>query len=111
MYSRLLLAKRPPIRYPEEKYYYTHPKEIQDEMLNAIRILRQAAIVEFFSSRPLPIMTCQDAQELALKRMMKIKIRPVIQMAFGFLHPAAKYPEVLHHLNNLFILFGGNLPA
>ncbi len=31
-------------KYPEQKFYYTHPKEIQDEMRNAIRILRQAAV-------------------------------------------------------------------
>ena len=31
-------------QYPQEKYYRTYPKEIQKEMVQAVKILRQAAI-------------------------------------------------------------------
>ena len=31
-------------KYPEEKYYITHPEDVQIEMRNAVKILREAAV-------------------------------------------------------------------
>lgn len=31
-------------KYPEEKFYHTHPEEIQEKFKNAINVLKQASI-------------------------------------------------------------------
>lgn len=53
-------------KYPEEKYYYTHAEEVQQEMRNAIKILRQAAV---YAQRVDWYLSGDDGSENFLKRL------------------------------------------
>ena len=53
-------------KYPEEKYYYTHPKEVQDKMREAVKILRMAAI---YAQRVDYYLSGDDGEESFLRRL------------------------------------------
>lgn len=53
-------------KYPEEKYYYTHPEEVQQEMRNAVKILRQAAV---YAQRVDWYLSGDDGDESFLERL------------------------------------------
>lgn len=53
-------------KYPEERYYYTHPEEVQQEMRNAVKILRQAAV---YAQRVDWYLSGDDGDESFLKRL------------------------------------------
>jgi hypothetical protein len=53
-------------KYPEEKYYYIHPLEVQNEMRKAIKILRQASV---YAQRVDWYLSGDDGDENFLKRL------------------------------------------
>jgi len=53
-------------KYPEEKYYITHPKEIQEEFKNAIKILKQASV---YTQRIDWYLSGDDGEESFLSRL------------------------------------------
>ena len=52
--------------YPEERYYYTHPKEIQEELKNAVSVLRVAAV---YAQRVDWYLAGDDGEESFSKRL------------------------------------------
>lgn len=53
-------------QYPEEKFYHTYSKEVQDEMKNAIMVLRKAAI---YAQRVDWFLSGDDGEESFLERL------------------------------------------
>ena len=52
--------------YPDEKYYYTHTEEVQQEMRNAIKALKLAAV---YAQRVDWYLSGDDGEESFLRRL------------------------------------------
>ena len=54
------------LKYPEEKFYYTYPKEVQDKMREAIKHLRIAYV---YAQRVDWFLSGDDGEETFLERL------------------------------------------